>query len=439
MAKQLSFRRGWSSVLLWSILSAAFIGPGTVTTAAQAGATYGLQLLWALVFATVATIFLQEMVARLTIATGQSLGQLLAQRYQGYWASWIKPGLFGAIGLGCAAYEAGNFLGAIQGLRLLWGPSIPAAWLTLGLGACCVVVLWRGSFNLLSGVLSAMVAAMGLAFIYVAIQQPLGLVAWGRNILWPVFPPGSGVLVIGLVGTTIVPYNFFLGSGLGQEQSIPEMRWGIALAVGIGGIISMAILAGGIGVVGPFSYPALIDSLRRVLGPSAPALFSLGLFAAGLSSAITAPLAAAVTGQGLYGGGAKKPKDAWSNHGWGFRLTWLGVLAIGVGFGWAEVRPIPAIVAAQAVNGLLLPVVTVFLLLAANDATLIGETYANTWRSNGPGLVVVGVTTFLGLNSIWAAWCKALGWSGGLGAGTWEAMAGIALGGMFFLARKIRW
>ena len=74
------------------------------------------------------------------------------------------------------------------------------------------------------------------------------------------------------------------------------MRLGIILAVIIGGIISISILLVGTMIEGDFSFEALATTLRDNLGPWAGRFFAIGLFAAGLSSAITAPLAAAVTG-----------------------------------------------------------------------------------------------------------------------------------------------
>ena len=67
------------SILLWSAISAAFIGPGTVTTAAAAGAGYGMSLLWALLFSTIACLSLQEASARLTIASGKPLAQAIGE------------------------------------------------------------------------------------------------------------------------------------------------------------------------------------------------------------------------------------------------------------------------------------------------------------------------------------------------------------------------
>jgi hypothetical protein len=102
-------------VLFWSVISAAFIGPGTVTTAATAGAGFGLQLAWALLFSTVACIALQEAVARLVIASGRGLGAAIRST-----GGTVLAALTGfAIVLGCAAYEAGNILGGVAGAQLV--------------------------------------------------------------------------------------------------------------------------------------------------------------------------------------------------------------------------------------------------------------------------------------------------------------------------------
>ena len=118
MPKALSFRRGLMSVLFWSVIAAAFVGPGTVTTASKSGATFQLDLLWALVFSLFATILLQEAAARITIASGKSLGEIIALKYTGRNDQKIKWLLFLAVAIGCGAYQAGNMLGALSGIAL---------------------------------------------------------------------------------------------------------------------------------------------------------------------------------------------------------------------------------------------------------------------------------------------------------------------------------
>lgn len=397
MPKLISLRKGGFSLLLWSVIPAAFIGPGTVTTCSKAGAGYGLSLLWALTFSTFATIILQEAAARITIASGKTLGEIIALKYQKQNARWLKRILFAAVVFGCAAYQAGNILGAVSGLTLLF--NVPQTVLTGGLGLVAAALLWSGSLRVITHVMAVIVFFMGIAFVNVALKTPAQPAEVMAAIVTPSFPPGSELLIIGLVGTTVVPYNLFLASGLSKGQGTNEMRWGLGLAVVIGGLISMAILLTGMQIQGNFSFQSLSETLSGNLGPWAKGLFGLGLFAAGASSSITAPLAAAITGQAVFG----EKGSSWTTKSVPFRLVWAVVLFTGLAFGISGVKPIPAIIAAQAINGLLLPGIAIFLMLAVNDRKLLTEKYVNKTGWNIlTGLVVV-VVTMLGIYNVWKA------------------------------------
>lgn len=396
MPKTISFRQGVLSVLFWSVISAAFIGPGTVTTASKAGASYQMSLLWALVFSIFATIILQEAAARITIASGKSLGEIIALRYRQGNDRRIQILVFVAVAFGCAAYQAGNILGAISGLALIG--AVPRFVFTLLIGLMCFILLWIGSYRLIANVLGLAVALMGGVFIYVAFRTNFESSVFFQGLV-PMIPDGSLPLIIGLIGTTIVPYNLFLASGISQGQDIQEMRWGIATAVLIGGAISIAIMVVGMQVVGEFSFESLSEAIAQKLGPWSIAFFGFGLFAAGLSSSITAPMAAAVTARSLFGAQSK----AWSVRSRNFRLVWGAVLGIGLLFGLLQVKPIPAILLAQVINGVLLPAVAIFLILAVNDRNLLSAAYVNRPLTNILSLLIVGITCFLGLNNIWKA------------------------------------
>lgn len=395
VAKSISFRSGLSSVLFWSVISAAFIGPGTVTTCAMAGLRFGPTLLWTLTFSTLGTILLQEAAARVTMASGLSIGELLTKTY-GPRIQWVMTALFLAVALGCAAYQAGNILGAVSGLSLLAAgyPFFSPQVLTLLVGTVCVLLLWQGSTRLIANFMGFIVFLMGIAFAYVAASTPTDPAHLLTALVVPSIPDDSMVLVIGLIGTTIVPYNLFLGSGIGQTQSLSEMRWGIILAVLIGGLISMAILLSGTLVTGEFSFAMVADTLAERLGSWAGSLFGFGLFAAGFTSALTAPLAAAITAKSLLG---------WQENSVNYRAVWLVVMGVGLLFGLLGVKPVPIIVLAQAANGLLLPIVTIFLLIAVNNKTFLPAPYRNRLWQNVALLLVVGVTTFLGLRNLWLA------------------------------------
>lgn len=393
------------AVLLWSIIAAAFIGPGTVTTCAAAGADFGLALLWALVFSTVATFVLQEAAARLTVVSGGDLASALSPRAGGTARLAGAALVVVAILLGCAAYEAGNVLGAVTGAALAL-PIAPAV-LTLAIGALSALLLALGNPATVARALAALVALMGLAFLVTAalLTPSPGELAAGS--LVPTLPAGAGLLVLGLVGTTVVPYNLFLGSGLARGQVLAEVRFGLAIAIGLGGVISMGVVVVGTTLDGGFSFEALAAVLAERLGAWAAPLFAAGLFAAGLSSAVTAPLAAAMTAAGLFGDSARP--ERWAPRSWRFRAVWGGVLVIGVGFGLAGLRPVPVILLAQAANGVLLPWVAVFLLLAVNDRRLMGEAGLNGWASNLAMAVVVGVALVLGTSGVLRATLAAAG------------------------------
>ena len=392
MAKSLSVRSGLGSVLFWSVISAAFIGPGSVTACAIAGSSYSLQLLWVLTFATLGTVWLQEAAARITIATGNDLGQVIAQTYTGARGRWVVWSLFLAIFLGCAAYQAGNILGAVSGLALLTGLSVPA--LTVGVGLVCILLLWIGSTQGLANFLGLIVFAMGGAFVYVAFGTPVTATALTKALITPDFPTGSLLLINGLIGTTIVPYNLFFGSSIVSGQSLSEMRLGIWVAVILGGIISVVLLLAGLLIPNDFSYQHMAQVLTERLGSWAGSLFAFGLFAAGFASSLTAPLAAAVTAQSLLG----VRKNSFT-----YRGIWVVVMLTGLTFGLLNITPIPVIVAVQAINGILLPFVTIFLFIAVNNRTLLGDTYRNSVSQNlAMGLVVL-VTAVLGLWNVWLA------------------------------------
>ncbi len=394
------------SVVFWSILAAAFIGPGTVTTCGAAGASFGTSLLWALGFSVVATLVLQEASARLTVRSGRDLARALRESYHG------GPGggailviVLGAILLGNAAYQAGNLLGAAAGAGLIVGA--PPWRLALAAGAAAALLLWLGAPRTVARLLALLVALMGVAFLVTASQIHPAAGQILRGLVMPSSPPGAGLLVLGLVGTTVVPYNLFLGSGLAAGQKLPEVRFGLTVAILLGGVISMGVLVVGAATPGPFAFDAVSRALSERLGAWAGALFGWGLAAAGLSSATTAPLAAALTARGLFGDGTDDPR--WAPRSWRYRAVWMGVLLFGVAFGVSGVSPIPAILLAQAFNGVLLPVAAVFLWLAVNDRRLLGAEAVNGTLANGVTGLVVAVTVVLGAAGVLRASFGALG------------------------------
>ncbi len=403
----------WSrilNILFWSIISAAFIGPGTVTTATKAGSDFQFQLLWALSFSTLACLVLQEASARSTIYSGMNLGQAIKYHYMGKRAQVpVLVLIVGAIILGCAAYETGNILGSVEGIALVF-PKLDKR-LIVGLIALIAgLALSLKSLRSIANFMGSFVFIMGFTFITTAVVSHPPVEEIMKGLVMPSLPetPGAGLLVLGLVGTTVVPYDLFLGSNVVQKDTtVTDMRIGISVAVILGGIISMAILCVGTEMTRgftpeaaknlEFSYKLLSNTLVLNIGQWAVYVFGFGMFAAGFTSAITSPLASALTARSIF---EKKDAEGNSKNGHIFKWVSYAVLAIGVTLGFLQIKPVPAIVAAQAFNGLILPFVAIFLFMVVNNPEIMGVKHVNGWFSNIFMIVVTWVTLVLGIVNV---------------------------------------
>ncbi|MEQ8686606.1 MAG: divalent metal cation transporter [Imperialibacter sp.] len=416
------------NILFWSVISAAFIGPGTITTASLAGASHGVSLLWALLFSTLACMVLQEGAARITIASGLTIGEAVTLTFGNQpWMKWL---LGGAVIFGCAAYEAGNIVGAISGAGLLF--PLPPWVFTLAITGIAAVLLWGGSAGSIAKSVGVLVAVMGVAFLYTSFFIDESPVAIARGLLIPQIPADDILLVIGLVGTTIVPYNLFLGSGLGKGQQLGEMRLGLIVAIGLGGIVSMAVLLSGTLSPLPFSFEGMATVLEKAVGLPGKYLFAIGLFAAGFTSTITAPLASAITAQSIWGKGEKN----WEATGINYRLVWSSILIVGLVFGLLGLRPVPIILLAQAINGVLLPVAATGLLVVLNNSRLMGS-HINRAFSNAAGLLIFGVTLFLGIHQVARAIFMAIGYQSSFDSLYFASISLLALLPLIWLGIRI--
>jgi Mn2+/Fe2+ NRAMP family transporter len=292
--------------------------------------------------------------------------------------------------------------------------------------------LWTARAGFVAKLLGIVVAVMGVCFAVTAVALQPAPTALLRGALVPTVPEGAGWLVVAVVGTTVVPYNLFLGSGLAVGHSVRDVRIGLGVSVVAGGLVSMAVLVVGGSLVGEFSFAALAARLGAELGGWARGLFALGLFCAGLTSAITAPLAAAITARGLF---AARAEERWSESSTRYRGVWIFVLVTGAVFALTTARPVQLIVAAQALNGVLLPVVAIFLMIAVNDRRLMGADGLNGALANALTALVVFVALTIGLSNLIAA---SVGRSAGLESIPWiGALAATALTSPF-VARAAR-
>lgn len=388
-----------------TLVTAAFIGPGTVTLCTIAGANFGYSLLWAMVFSILATLGLQEMSARLGIVSGKGLAAVISDAKNPFLKIFFVVLMMSAIVVGNLAYEAGNISGGMLGLQLFFSNSqlnigtFSINYLSLLLGAVAFVLLYFGSYKSLEKVLIVSVIIMSLSFVVTAIVTKPSLSLILKGMVSPNISGDNLLTVIALIGTTVVPYNLFLHSSLVQQKwsavsDLRNARNDTIVSVLIGGIISMSIIICAAATNNPevSSATHLAVSLESVFGIFSKYLIGLGLFAAGLSSAITAPLAAAFVAKECF----KWNEDSTS---WRFKATWMLILIPGAIFSAIGIKPILIIQFAQLVNGILLPVAAGFLLWSVNNKKIMQEN-SNSKIQNTFGLVIFVITLFLGLKGI---------------------------------------
>ncbi len=396
-----------------TLIAAAFIGPGTVTVCTMAGVQFGFTLLWAMVLSIVATVVLQEMAARLGLIYGHGLAATVKQQIKTPLLKWAALFLIlAAILIGNAAYEAGNISGGVLGLQTIFSETVIVALglqidlLSVLIGIIAFVLLYIGNYKIIERSLVALVILMSLSFLITALMTAPNVSLILEGMFVPRFPEEGILTIIALVGTTVVPYNLFLHASLVKEKwngvaNLKAARKDLYFSIVLGGIVSMAIIvsAAAVNADSVSNASDLAQSLEPLFGQFATYFLSLGLFAAGITSAITAPLAAAYVASDIFSWKSGLRSKA-------FRSVWMSVLGLGIVFSSVGFKPIEIIQFAQIANGLLLPIIAMFLLWVVNKKVVLG-TYRNTVLQNilSVGIVLItialSVRTFFKVFGIW--------------------------------------
>ncbi len=382
------------------LVTAAFIGPGTVTSCSIAGANFGYALIFALVFATITTLILQEMTGRLSLASGDDLAQSLRSLSKTPLAKIFFIILtLSSITFGCAAYEAGNIIGASLGLEIV--TSIPQKIWVIVISIAAILLLNQKKYRLIEKFLIFLVFFMSLSFLATLIIVKPDFPSILKGMI-PSFPKNSLYIILALVGTTVVPYNLFLHSSAVKQKwnskaDLKNVKKDLLFSICLGGLISASVVVtsavtfykSGITIEKGLQ---MAEQLRPLFGPVTNILFGLGFFAAGMSSSITAPYAAAFASSGVLGwkGGSNSK---------GFRAVWLGIILIGFIVSLSNFNPLTVIVFAQVANGLVLPVASIFLIIVLNNRQKMGS-LVNNLKQNIYGGLIVLIVSVLGLWNI---------------------------------------
>ena len=390
------------------IITSAFIGPGTVTLCSLSGIEFGYSLIWCVIFSILATCYLQELSSRLGIISRKGLGDMLKENKNQLIKNSSYLLIVLSLFIGNTAYESGNISGTVMGLEtflgsgIIYNSSASVNIYPILIGIILVGIILVGSYNIFEKLLIGLVFIMSITFIITAIlsKPSLGDLISG---LKPSVNETNYLYVIGLIGTTVVPYNLFLHSYLAKQKwkKIEDYKLSIPdtiISILIGGIISISIIitaASNNHLINGSNIKSAIDlggQLTPYLGDFSKYFISIGLFSAGITSSITAPIATSYALSGIF-----NYKAEWKDKN--FKTVAIVIILFGVLFSSINYNPIIIIKLAQFINGLFLPLISVFLLWAINQKEIMGN-YVNSISYNLLGIIIIMISILIGLKSL---------------------------------------
>lgn len=378
----------------------SFIGPGTVTSSTRAGANFGYQLLWCVAFSVIAVIVLQGMASRLGIVTQKGISENLIEELKGYpvLKNFMVFLVAAAILLGGVAYMSGDLTGTAVGISALTG--IPTKIIAPLWGVCILFLnAQENAIKKLEGLLTICVSVMALVFVITMfVVKP----NWGEVFsgLIPTVPSGAIMNCVALIGTTVVPYNLFIHATSSRQtwkdpDQIPLAEFDVKCSMIIGGIITAAIMVTSGAVMRGMEVNSAIDmavQLEPLLGNLSVPFLATGLIAAGISSAVITPLGVSYVFAGLFGWELSKKDKR-------YFFTNIGIVVFGIIGAATGFNPLTIIMAAQAVNGVFLPVSVAVLVWLASKSSVMGQ-YKNKTHQIVLGAAVFVISLIIGVSSV---------------------------------------
>ncbi|ETV94137.1 hypothetical protein H310_12140 [Aphanomyces invadans] len=381
------------------VASVAYLDPGNFATNIQAGSNYSFTLLWVILLANVMAMLFQTLSAKLGIATGKNLPEVIADQFPQWvvWVMWI------AAEVAAIATDVAEFIGAAIAFKLLF--SISLAWGAVITAGMTLVLLYvhQHRIQAFEVVIFMLVSVIVVSYIMETALQPS--IPWA-DVAYHTFVPGfegkeSLVLAVGIVGATVMPHVIYLHSALTQSRFVvsddgdvmfPPLRYevvGIVIALGIAGLVNMSMLIMAAATFNTSGYTD-VDSIENayrtlepLLGKAASYVFAIGLLASGISSSAVGTLA----GQVIMAGFLNFHVNVWIRRA----VTLVPSMLIIV----SGADPTQALVFSQVVLSFCIPFALVPLALFAGREDIMGK-----WKSSWfVQLITAALCTFIvGLN-----------------------------------------
>lgn len=400
-------------MLLFAVLGPGFItanvdnDSGGILTYSQAGAQYGYKLLWTMIPITLALIVVQEMCARMGVVTGKGLSDLIREEF-GLRITFFVMILLVIVNFGNVMAEFSGIAGSMQLFHVSKYISVPIS----------AFIVWilvvKGDYKSVEKVFLA-ASVVYIAYIFTGVLSGPN---WHEALVQTVKIPGRSVwndrnyvyMTIGIIGTTITPWmQFYLQSSIVEKGIEIRQYKHSRLDVIVGSIFTdvvawfiivacaATLYTHGMRNIGEASDAA--DAMKPLAGQYAFILFAAGLFNASLFAACILPLSTAYTvceGLGLESGLDKGFKEARFFYSFYTLLLALGAAVVLI----PNFPLIRVIIGSQVLNGVLLPVVLIFMLRLINKHELMGK-YTNSRWFNVVAWLTAAIVICLSLVLMW--------------------------------------
>jgi manganese transport protein len=353
--------------------SVAYMDPGNFATNIQAGSTHGYQLLWVVLLASLVAMLFQAMSAKLGIVTGQNLAELCKQQF----SRPVVVGMWIASEIAAMATDIAEFLGGALGISLLFHVSLLWGLSITGVVTFALLHLDKSGFRPLELMIAALVAVIGLSYLWELVIAPPD---WHAALFHSVVPElgdrSAVALAVGIIGATIMPHTLYLHSGLTQSRTPARndrerrglLRFSnreVVIALGFAALINLAMVMMSSSVFGQ-STAGIADiavayhTLVPAVGIGAAGVFLVALIASGISSSVVGTMAGQVIMQGFVG---------FSIPVWARRLiTMVPAFVVAL-----SCNTMTAMVLSQVVLSFVLPLPMIALVVLSSRKSVMGE------------------------------------------------------------------
>lgn len=371
-------RRGFRALLPFMgpafIASVAYIDPGNYATNIQSGSEFGYKLLWVVVLANLMAMLIQNMSAKLGIATGRNLPELCRMHFP----KSVSVTLWIFSEIAAMATDLAEFLGATLGLNLLFGIPMLVGTVVTGIATYAILMLERFGFRPMEKFIGALVILIGICYLAeTGFSHPsLGQVAYHSVVPW-IGNRDSVLLAVSVIGATVMPHVVYLHSGLTQNRVVAQNdaqkkkihSFGtkeVIIAMTIAGLINISMMYMAASVFHGTGHTQVADistayrTLTPLLGSASAAVFLVSLLASGFSSSAVGTMAGQVIMQGFVG---------FTIPVWVRRVVTMLPTVIIVAIG---VDPTQTLVLSQALLSLVLPMPIITLIYFARRRDIMG-------------------------------------------------------------------